>query len=253
MLLKPPSGPKGSAKRSFGSGACKASGYKRRAQVYRRNRSVNLRFGFVLALALSCFSTLSALASPPVPEPEPEPQPIDSDRLAFPVLPENPTQIDLGSYSYYYNCMPCHGDKGQGLTEEFRNIWVEDHRNCWASHCHGGHVGDEGFPIPKYIPGVKDLSRFTDEQALFIFLKTTHPPQEPGRLSDDDYWSLTAFLLYQAGRLSSGEYIGPEKNSFDIQTTLLALAAQALVLIFLPGLLASQANKSDPRRHHVFP
>ena len=248
MAKMPPSSPKGPERRPSGSGACERFRNKESARVYRKNRSVSPRFCFILAIALACFSTFNTLAAPPNPE-EPEPQPIDTDRLALPILPENPTQIDLGSYSYFYNCMPCHGDQGQGLTEEFRNLWVEDHRNCWASHCHAGRPGDEGFPIPKYIPGVRNLAHFPDEQSLFNYLKTTHPPQRPGRLSDEDYWSLTAFLLYQAGRLSPEQHIGSGLYSFDIQTTLLALAILALVLAVLPGLLARQGlDKQGPDR-----
>lgn len=239
MALKPPSSPKNLGRLSSKLEACNLLKNEKSAPAYRTNRSVSWRFGFILAIVLACFTTLSALAAPPSPE-VPDPQPIDSDRLALPTLPENPTQIDLGSYSYFYNCMPCHGDQGQGLTEEFRNLWVEDHRNCWASHCHAGRPGDEGFPIPKYVPGVKKLAHFPDEQSLFNYLKTTHPPQRPGRLTDDDYWSLTAFLLHQAGRLAPEQRIGPGVYSFDIQTTLLALAALALVLAVVPGLLSRQ-------------
>src|SRR5215467_8930723 len=42
------------------------------------------------------------------------------DRLAEPTLPAQPSQADYGSQVYWLNCSPCHGDRGQGLTDEFR-------------------------------------------------------------------------------------------------------------------------------------
>ena len=74
--------------------------------------------------------------------------------LAIPTLPENPSQAEMGEYLYYFNCMPCHGDKGQGLTDAWRQVWEEDHRNCWGRGCHGGHSENEGFPIPKIVPAI---------------------------------------------------------------------------------------------------
>jgi cytochrome c len=59
------------------------------------------------------------------------------DRLAIPVLPDHPTQVEIGKNVYYYHCMPCHGDKGQRLTSEWRSQWVDDHQNCWGRGCHG--------------------------------------------------------------------------------------------------------------------
>lgn len=120
------------------------------------------------------------------------------DPLAIPTLPANPTQIELGQHIYYYNCMPCHGDHGQGLTDEWRQVWEEDHQNCWARGCHGGRSRDEGFPIPTTIPAVMldsdALQGFNQPDTLYTYLRLTHPPQEPGRLADDDYQALVAYL-----------------------------------------------------------
>jgi len=118
--------------------------------------------------------------------------------LAIPTLPENPSQAEMGEYLYYFNCMPCHGDKGQGLTDAWRQVWEEDHRNCWGRGCHGGHSENEGFPIPKIVPAIilegDALGRFSNPGDLFTYLKATHPPQEPGRLADQDYQALATFL-----------------------------------------------------------
>ena len=134
------------------------------------------------------------------------------DRLAEPQLPSNPTQLELGRHLYWLNCMPCHGDRGQGLTDEFRRLYVED-ANCWARGCHGGKVGDTGFPVPRNVPAIisssGDLPPFPSAKALFEYLRSTHPPQNPGFMPDSDYWAITAYVLNQNGRLPKGEVLRP--------------------------------------------
>lgn len=133
-----------------------------------------------------------------------EPKPT-VDRLAMPELLEDPTQVEVGRVSYYHNCMPCHGDEGQGLTDEFREIWEDDHQDCWARGCHGRGGEGEGFLLPTNIPAVAGspgtLSRFPSSDDLFLYLSDTHPPQRPGTLTEEDYWALTAFLMAKNGRI----------------------------------------------------
>lgn len=125
------------------------------------------------------------------------------------MLPENPTQVQRGEASYYYHCMPCHGDQGQGLTDEFRAIWVEDHQNCWAVGCHGGRVSDEGFPIPRHVPPVSASNsiqaNFSEAEDLFKYLQSSHPPQRPGALTEEEYWDLTGFVRYKNGLQTADE------------------------------------------------
>ncbi len=160
------------------------------------------------ALILMCFpidSAAPAMAAGPSPTPEPDP-------LAIPVLPDNPSPIDLGRVTYYYHCMPCHGDKGQGLTDEWRGVWVEDHQNCWSRGCHGGKPDDEGFPIPRFVPPVMppyaSLARYGSVDDLSEFLHTSHPPQSPGVLDEADCQNLAAYLTQQAPQAT-----GPEVNT----------------------------------------
>ena len=125
------------------------------------------------------------------------------DPLAEPVLPENPSEYELGQNWYWHHCMPCHGDKGQGLTDEFRAIWPEDHQNCWGRGCHGGHGIEDDFPIPTVVPPIVSsakLARFSSQQALFDFLKATHPPQYPGYLSDEQYHAIALFIFSMNNR-----------------------------------------------------
>jgi mono/diheme cytochrome c family protein len=144
------------------------------------------------ALMLQFLGTVTrAEAAGPSPTPEPDP-------LAVPTLPDNPSPIDLGRVTYYYHCMPCHGDKGQGLTDEWRAVWVDDHQNCWSRGCHAGKPDDEGFPIPRYVPPVMppftSLARFGSVGELSEFLHTEHPPQNPGVLDEADCDNVAAYL-----------------------------------------------------------
>lgn len=125
------------------------------------------------------------------------------DPLAEPFLPENPNEYELGHYWYWHNCMTCHGDVGQGLTDEFRAIWPEDHQNCWEHGCHGGRLDDEGFPLPTVVPPLVEkgkLARFSSQQAFYDFLKSTHPPQDPGCLEDEQYQAVVEYVFSMNGR-----------------------------------------------------
>ena len=118
-------------------------------------------------------------------------------------LPPNPTEFELGQNLYWHWCMPCHGDKGQGLTDEFRNAWEPDHQNCWARGCHTGRQEDEGFPIPTIVPGLVNdnhLTQFSSLQSLSDFLQTTHPPQSPGVLKSEEYHAIALFVFTLNGR-----------------------------------------------------
>jgi hypothetical protein len=154
--------------------------------------------------------TLLLFAQQPVPTPT-------VDRLAIPVLPENPTQLDIGRIVYYHNCMPCHGDIGQGLTDEWREVWVDDHQNCWARGCHAGRETDLGFPIPTTIPAVigdsASMYHFPTEDALFTYISQEHPPQNPGVLKPDESRAVTAFLISENGRYDIDIKSAPETGN----------------------------------------
>ena len=120
------------------------------------------------------------------------------DPLTEPYVPENPSEYELGHNWYWLNCMPCHGDVGQGLTDEFRAIWPEDHQNCWAYGCHGDRRDEEGFSIPTVVPPLVNeskLGQFSSQQAFYEYLKFTHPPQDPGCLDDEQYEAITKYVF----------------------------------------------------------
>ena len=65
---------------------------------------------FLLGLVASGVSTAGAQAQPTP----------TYDPFGEPSLPNNPTQLESGRHLYWRHCMPCHGDMGQGLTDDFR-------------------------------------------------------------------------------------------------------------------------------------
>jgi len=140
------------------------------------------------------------------------------DRLAEPTLPASPSQADYGAQVYWLNCSPCHGDRAQGLTDEFRQQYPEEDRNCWTSHCHGKVTYENGFTIPKVVPalvGAGTLAKFPTAANLYGFIHAAMPFQKPNSLSDDDYYKITAFLLRQNG-LIDGQTVVEETNAAQI-------------------------------------
>ncbi len=115
------------------------------------------------------------------------------------VMPAHPDQADQGGQVYYLVCMVCHGDQGQGLTQQ----WIEDSvgmgpLSCYAARCHGPHHPPEGFVLPKNIPAVRSegvRNSFKTAWALYEFIKARMPYQAPGSLEDDQYWQVTAFIM----------------------------------------------------------
>jgi hypothetical protein len=142
----------------------------------------------------------------PTTSPEPTPTMIPNstyDPFAEPILPENYSEFELGQNRYWQNCMTCQGELGQGLTDEFRAYWPEDHQNCWGRGCHGGGVDDQGFPIPTYVPPLvtdTKMVRFYSQQDLYTYLKTTHPPQDPGVLEDEEYIAIANYVFIMNDR-----------------------------------------------------
>jgi quinol-cytochrome oxidoreductase complex cytochrome b subunit len=143
----------------------------------------------------------------PTPTPSPTPNP---DRLARPILSssKNPTQLDEGSLIYWKICLTCHGDHGQGLTEEWRGVFGED-KNCWASKCHAANHPPQGFTIPRdrlapAIKGLGTLTRFNSAQELYDYIVVTMPWWNPNSLTVEQAWQVSAYLLKMNGTLPDG-------------------------------------------------
>lgn len=152
-----------------------------------------LPFGIALLFAGLFFDKGTASAVRLQAETTPTP-----DRLAEPTLPVVPLQADHGAQVYWLSCLPCHGDKGQGLTDEFRKTYPPEEENCWESGCHGPNPYESGFTIPKKIPGVigdTTLAKFSDAAQLNAYIRAAMPFWKPGSLTEEDAWRVTAFIL----------------------------------------------------------
>ena len=171
-------------------------------------------FLILVACTLSLQPTRDVQAGAPEPTPF-APEPTDwqsSPRLKKPVLPASPSMADKGAIPYWAICLSCHGDKGQGLTDEWREAGFGEDMNCWKSKCHAMNHPTPGFNFPRLVPaiiGAHTLQRFTTVDELEIYIKTTMPWWDPGSLSDQDAWNITAYLLRENGALSSASEINP--------------------------------------------
>ncbi len=122
--------------------------------------------------------------------------------LIEPTLPAEPSQADVGAQVFWSYCMPCHGDQGQGLTDEFRMTYPPDHQDCWKSGCHGHRPYTNGFILPTLVPrliGPGALDKFPDAAALYGFVSVSMPFQRPASLTSQQYYQIVAFLLRQNG------------------------------------------------------
>ena len=120
------------------------------------------------------------------------------------------SQAERGAEVYAFYCSTCHGDRGQGLTDEFRATWPPQDQNCWTPKCHGLNHPDTGFVLPRHILGVigpGTLANFTTAESLYTFIKLRMPYQDPSLLSEDERWALTAFLLREHGVPSDGKVL----------------------------------------------
>ncbi len=173
--------------------------------------SRNLRIGILLVtlLLIVLAANSSALAfGPEDPEeptwPEITPTPLLSPRQLQPILPENPTMADLGHQKWWSVCMACHGDAGQGLTDEWRETAFGEDKNCWTAKCHGTSHPPEGFIFPRIVPpawGPGTLKRFITADQLQVYLYDQMPWWNPGSLTQVEAWNLTAFVLRENGSL----------------------------------------------------
>jgi quinol-cytochrome oxidoreductase complex cytochrome b subunit len=176
----------------------------------------SIYFSILLALALAGLLTVNTPAAPPEPEPTPTPMVINP-RMNKPVMPANPSRVDLGALVYWQYCLACHGDRGQGLTDEFRQMAFGEDMNCWQSKCHASNHPQPGFIFPRVVPpviGAGTLKRFVTAEDLYLYLKAKMPYYKYDMLlilPDDDYWNVTAYLLSKNGVLPGNVDFDPRE------------------------------------------
>jgi len=145
-----------------------------------------------------------------------------------------PTQGGHGHDLFYIYCMPCHGDIGQGLTDEFRlRQYPPEDTNCWKSGCHGERPYSNGFKLPHTVPaliGANTLTKFATARQMYDFVRTAMPFSKPGSLSQEQYLQVLAFLLEQ-------NHVVPEGTQLEagtLQNILLRPAAAPTAIASSP-------------------
>ncbi len=166
---------------------------------------------------------------------------LSANRLAKPAMSSPPTQADKGAVYYWLVCIPCHGDKGQGLTEEWREVFGPEEKNCWQAECHGKRHPDDGFELPRAAPpvlGANALGRFNNAEELHHVISTSMPWYRPSLMTAEESWQVTAFLLRQQGVMPPQVTLN-EGNApiFQLRTSAPQVAEEKPVTAAVIGLL----------------
>jgi hypothetical protein len=124
-------------------------------------------------------------------------------------LPVNATQLEYGTEVYRLVCKACHGDKGQGLTEDWRAQWPPEDQNCWQSKCHALNHPPDGFYMPQ-APAVvgSPVAALGNALNLYNYIHTSMPWHDRGSMTEKESWSVTAYILK-----INGIDPGPELNA----------------------------------------
>jgi hypothetical protein len=88
------------------------------------------------------------------------------------------------------------------LTDEFRETYPPDEVNCWQAGCHGKRPYENGFSLPTAIPAViahDAVTKFTDAAQLNSYIRVAMPYWNPGTLTEEQAWRITAFILRENG------------------------------------------------------
>ena len=92
--------------------------------------------------------------------------------------------------------MVCHGDVGQGLTDEWRESFGEE-RDCWESGCHGPDTTsfelNRESPVPA-LAGAGKLARFNNAFELQTYIYENMPWWNPGSVTQNEAWAVTNYL-----------------------------------------------------------
>ena len=125
---------------------------------------------------------------------------LESARLSQPPTVTAPDQADNGAQAYWSMCMSCHGDRGQGLTAEWRQTAYEPGlRDCRQSGCHGSDHPANSFEIPASgipaLAGPGTLARFSNVLEMNRHIQENMPFSRSGSISAKQAWALTAYVL----------------------------------------------------------
>jgi quinol-cytochrome oxidoreductase complex cytochrome b subunit len=175
----------------------------------------------------------------PSPVPLPTATPGLLDR---PLVSDPPTQVEEGHLIFWGVCMACHGDRGQGLTDEWRELAFKEDKDCWTSKCHAANHPPQGFEFPKTVPALAGggrLGRFASAQQLYDYVVAMMPWWNPGSLTPDKGWQVTAFLLQLNGTLPAGIMLdGTVASAVPVHRQLLVPESDTTLALIFAATLA---------------
>lgn len=163
----------------------------------------------ILGAACSAL-TLNAPTPRSTPTSAPLPMRPPNDSWILVDLPPDATQLQHGAEIYRLVCSACHALSGEGLTDAWRATWAPGDQNCWQSKCHGKSHPADGFELPIAPPVVGDaaLAPFQTAADLRAFIQRFMPWQDPGNLTEEEGWAVTAYVI-KLNRMNPG----PELNA----------------------------------------
>jgi S-disulfanyl-L-cysteine oxidoreductase SoxD len=88
---------------------------------------------------------------------------------------------------YAAECAQCHGEKGEGGTG------------------------------PLLIGGSKRIASYQDSKRLYDYVSSTMPFDQPGSLSEEQYWSVIAYLLDANELLPGDTVLGPDTAPIELK------------------------------------
>jgi len=122
-------------------------------------------------------------------------------------------QLASGRETFRFWCASCHAYSGEGLTRAWISTWAADDQNCWQSKCHAVNHPPDGFVLPRSVPAIVGpvaLAPFQNGATLFAYVSAVMPYQEPGVLSDEEYYAVLAHVLRLNGIDYGSEPLGPD-------------------------------------------
>ncbi len=135
------------------------------------------------------------------------------------------SQIQNGARVYNLVCADCHGDTGLGIAEGIQGFHPE-HQYC--QRCHKtfnaptkamtrlSQRNSFSLGVPPALRDENSISKFQNAAVYHDFIKATMPRYDPGALSEQEYWDITAFLIALNNKLPANTILDT-KNAAQIR------------------------------------
>jgi len=150
------------------------------------------------------------------------------DRLAPPPTVPSPNQADEGAQLYWLHCQPCHGDVGQGLTDDWRAQYPPEDQYCWNSGCHGPNPYKQEFQLPTAVPAIIGdgaLVKFPTLDSVYRYVSVAMPYFFPGDLTEVEYLAIVAHVARGNGLWDGRTLTTGNLREYAIPGSLVSLPA----------------------------